>query len=218
MDKVNESAAPTVQAIRLLVADDHAIVRDGLVAMMEQHEDVTVVGEAGDGREAVSRFRELQPDVTLMDLRMPEMDGVEAIAHIREEAPDARIIVLTTYDGDEDIFRGLRAGAMGYLLKDAGRHRLLEVIRAVHNGQTQIAPAALTKLAERMRTPELTAREREVVGLLAQGKSNAEIAAALFITEATVKTHVNSIITKLGVGDRTGAVTTALRRGIIHLD
>jgi DNA-binding NarL/FixJ family response regulator len=218
MDDMNVPVERREEAIRLLVADDHAIVRDGLVAMMEQHEDITVVGEAVNGHEAIRQFRDLRPDVTLMDLRMPEMDGVEAITRIREETPNARIIVLTTYDGDEDIYRGLRAGAMGYLLKDAGRGRLLEVIRAVHDGQTEIAPAALTKLAERMRAPELTTREREVLDSLAKGMSNGEIAAALFITEATVKTHVNSILTKLGVGDRTNAVTTALRRGLVHLD
>jgi two-component system NarL family response regulator len=186
--------------------------------MMDQHEDITVAGEAADGAEAVERFRALRPDVTLMDLRMPGTDGVAAIAAIREEDPDARIIVLTTYDGDEDIYRGLKAGAMGFLLKDAGRDRLLEAIRAVHAGRTHIAPEAAARLAERMRAPEVTAREREVLGQLARGRSNGEIAAALSITEATVKTHVNSILTKLGVADRTQAVTTALRRGLVHLE
>jgi len=204
--------------IRLLVVDDHAIVRDGLAAMMDQHEDITVAGEAADGAEAVERFRELRPDVTLMDLRMPGTDGVAAIVAIREENPDARIIVLTTYDGDEDIFRGLKAGAMGFLLKDAGRERLLEAIHAVHAGRSHVAPEAAARLAERMRTPEVTAREREVLGHLARGRSNGEIAAALSITEATVKTHVNSILTKLGVADRTQAVTTALRRGLVRLE
>ena len=205
-------------SIRLLIADDHAIVRDGLAAMMEQHDDMTVVGEASNGREAVERFQTLRPDVTLMDLRMPDMDGVEAIITIREVFPDARILVLTTYDGDEDIYRGLRAGAKGYLLKDAGRDRLLDAIRAVHAGRTHIAPDIAAKLAERMSGPELTAREREVLHLLAKGGSNQEIGATLFITESTVKTHINSILTKLQVPDRTQAVTTALRRGLVQLE
>src|SRR5918911_153585 len=147
-------------AIRILIADDHSVVREGVAAMVEQQEDLTVVGLARNGKEAEELFRAWKPDVTLMDLRMPEMDGVEAIEAIRRESPEARIIVLTTYDGDEDIYRGLRAGAKGYLLKDAGREALLEAIRAVHAGQTRIPPELAFKLAERMGNPELTARER----------------------------------------------------------
>lgn len=203
--------------IRLLVADDHTLVRDGLTAMMEQHEDVTVIGEASNGRDAVKQFQALQPDVTLMDLRMPVMDGVEAIVTIREAFPGARIIVLTTYDGDEDVYQALRAGAKGYLLKDAGRDCLLAAIEAVHAGRTHLPAGVAAKLAERMNGPELTVREREVLRSMAQGKSNSEIGAALLITEATVKTHVNSILTKLQVSDRTQAVTTALRRGLVQL-
>nr|CAA9281180.1 Two-component transcriptional response regulator, LuxR family [uncultured Armatimonadetes bacterium] len=204
--------------IRILITDDHPVVREGLAAMIERRPDMTVVGEAGNGLEAVERFRSCQPDVALMDLRMPEMDGVEAITAIRREFPAARIIVLTTFDGDEDIYRGLRAGARGYLLKDAGREGLLEAIRAVHAGQSWIPPDVASKLAERVTGPDLTAREMDVLSLLAQGRSNQAIAALLFISEATVKTHVNSILTKLGVADRTQAVTTALRRGIVHLE
>jgi len=218
MNDVKNDANVSPGVIRLLVADDHAIVRDGLTAMMEQHDDISVVAEAADGREAVEQFRRHRPDVTLMDLRMPGMDGVEAIVTIRGEFPDAHILVLTTYDGDEDIYRGLHAGALGYLLKDAGRDRLVEAIRAVHAGRTHLAPEVAAKLAERMRAPNLTAREREVLHLLARGMSNGEVAAALFITEATVKTHVNSILGKLDVSDRTQAVTTALKRGLVQLE
>jgi two-component system NarL family response regulator len=205
-------------AIRLLIADDHCVVREGLAALIELQPDMTVVGEASNGREATELFHSRLPDVTLMDLRMPQMDGVEAITTIREAFPAARIIVLTTYHGDEDIYRGLRAGAKGYLLKDAGREALLEAIRAVHAGQTRIPPDVAAKLVARMSGPELSAREREVLRLMAAGNSNQEIGAALFITEATVKTHVNNILSKLGVSDRTQAVTTALRRGIVHLE
>lgn len=217
--------------IRVLLADDHQVVRQGLAAIIEQQEDMSVVAEASSGREAVALFGEHAPDITLMDLRMPghagmperstsapEIDGVEAITAIRGKHPDARIIVLTTYDGDEDIYRGLHAGAKGYLLKDAGRESLLEAIRAVHAGHTRIPSDVAAKLAGRMGGPELTAREREVLGGMAAGKSNQGIARALFISEATVKTHVNSILNKLGVSDRTQAVTTALRRGIVHLE
>lgn len=204
--------------IRILVADDHTVVREGLVAILEQEEDLTVVGEASDGKEAVERFRAVGPDVTLMDLRMPQMDGVAAITEIREASPQARIIVLTTYDGDEDIYRGLHAGAQGYLLKDADRGALLEAIRSVHAGRTHISPEVAMKLASRVSRRDLTPREQEVLELMAAGKSNHEIAAALFIGEATVKTHVNSILAKLDVNDRTQAVTTALRRGLVRLE
>ncbi len=205
-------------AVRILLADDHPVVREGLAALIERQQDMTVVGEASNGAEAVDLFERHQPDVTLMDLRMPGVDGVEAITRIREAFPGARVIVLTTYQGDEDIYRGLRAGAKGYLLKDAGRQELLEAIRAVHAGQTRIPPDVASKLVERMGGRELSAREVEVLRLMAQGKSNQEIAAALFITEGTVKAHVNNILGKLGVSDRTQAVTTALRRGIVRLE
>ncbi len=203
--------------IRILVADDHTVVREGLAAILEQEEDLSVVGEASNGREALDRFGEIRPDITLMDLRMPEMDGVEAITAIRGTSPTARIIILTTYDGDEDIYRGLQAGAQGYLLKDAERQELLTAIRSVHRGRTHISPDVAMKMALRVSRRDLTTREQEVLNLLAAGKSNHEIATALFIGEATVKTHVNNILVKLEVNDRTQAVTTALRRGLIHL-
>jgi two-component system NarL family response regulator len=206
-------------AIRVLIADDHPVVREGVAAMIERRPDMTVVGEAATGREAVAAYRAARPDVVLMDLRMPDMTGVEAIGAIRGEFPGARIIVLTTYDGDEDIYRGLQAGARAYLLKDAPRDDLLDAIRAVHAGQSRIPPAVAARLAERVLAgPELTARELEVLQGIVAGRSNKEIGAALGISEGTVKAHVNSILSKLGVADRTQAVTTALQRGIVHLD
>lgn len=205
------------KVIRVLIADDHPVVRQGLAAMIEHEPDMTVVGQASDGREAVDIFRQLRPDVTLMDLRMPDMGGVAAITAICGEFDDARIIVLTTYDGDEDIYRGLRTGAKGYLLKDAEPEKLLEAIRAVNRGQKYIPPTVGAKLAERMGNPQLSERELEVLRLMATGKSNQEISAALCITEGTVKFHVNNILSKLGVKDRTQAVIAALKRGIASL-
>ncbi len=204
--------------IRLLIADDHPVVREGLAAMLNRRADMTVVGEASSGREAIDLFRREKPDVTLMDLRMPEIGGVEAITTLRAEFPNARFIVLTTYDGDEDIARALKAGAQAYLLKDTPRDELLDAIRAVHAGHKRIAPEMAAKLADRLTTPELTKRELEVLKLIVAGKSNKEIGAALTITEGTVKAHVNNLLGKLGVSDRTQAVTEASRRGLVHLD
>lgn len=205
-------------AIRIMVVDDHPVVREGLAAMIDRQPDMTVVAEASDGRQAIELFNQTTPDVALMDLRLPVMSGVEAIAVIRKQHPAARIIVLTTYDGDEDIYRALQAGAQGYLLKDMFRDELLDAIRAVHRGQRRIPAAVATRLAERMGGHGLTARELEVLELIAKGKSNREIGAHLAISEGTVKGHVNNILSKLAVSDRTQAVTTALQRGIIHLD
>jgi two-component system NarL family response regulator len=204
--------------IRILVADDHPVVREGLAAIINRQPDMLVIGEASNGRQAVELYRQHSPDVSLMDLRMPVMNGVEAITAIRKQFPDSRFIVLTTYDGDEDIYRALRAGAHAYLLKDMFREELLEAIRTVHAGQRRIPSAVATRLAERMAGNELTAREGEVLQLIASGKSNREIATGLEITEGTVKGHVNNILSKLGVSDRTQAVTTAIQRGIVHLD
>jgi two-component system, NarL family, response regulator len=195
--------------IRVLVVDDHPVVRQGLVAMLEEVPDLLVVGQAV--------FRQQQPDVTLMDLRMPEMDGVAAITAICAEFPAARIIVLTTYDGDEDIYQGLRAGAKGYLLKDAEPEELLSAIRAVCRGQKHIPPHVGAKLLERMASSELSDRELEVLQLITTGKSTQAVSKALNITERTVNFHINHILSKLGVEDRTQAVVVALRRGIVNL-
>jgi two-component system NarL family response regulator len=204
--------------IRILIADDHPIVRQGLAATIGRQPGMTVVAEAINGREVVDLFRLHRPDVTLMDLRMPQMDGVEAIAVIREESRTARIIVLTTYDSDEDIYRGLRAGAMAYLLKDAPLSELLEAIRAVHAGQKRIPLAVAAKLVERMSSPELTAREMQVLHLVVAGQSNKEIGTTLNISEGTVRAHVNNILSKMGASDRTQAATLAIKRGLVRLE
>jgi DNA-binding NarL/FixJ family response regulator len=205
------------EGIRVLVVDDHFVVRMGLTTLINTQSDMTVVGEAANGRQGVEFFRAEKPDVTLMDLRMPEMNGLEAITAIRTEQPDARIIVLTTYDGDEDIYRAFQAGARAYLLKDMHHDELLGAIRAVHQGQRIIPPAIANRLAERMPRSELTAREHEVLTLIVKGMTNREIAGTLGISEGTVKIHVNNLLGKLGVSDRTKAATTALQRGIVHL-
>lgn len=206
------------KSIQILIADDHWVVRTGLRSMIDSQPDMAVVGEAANGQEALALFRERQPDVVLMDLRMPGMGGVEATVAIREEFPGARIIVLTTYDGDENIYRALQAGARAYLLKDIPRNEFLEDIRAVHNGKYCIPPAVAARLAQRMPHPELSSRELEVLKLIVEGMSNKEIANTLSVTESTIKNHVNSILSKLNVRDRTQAATNALRRGIVVLD
>ncbi|BAT53141.1 two component LuxR family transcriptional regulator [Nostoc sp. NIES-3756] len=203
--------------IRILIVDDHPVVRQGLAAMINRESDMVVVAQVCNGREAVAAFSQYQPDVTLMDLRMPEMDGVTAITTICNEFENPRIIVLTTYDGDEDIYSGLKAGAKGYLLKDAEPDELLAAIRVVNVGQKYIPPSVGAKLAERIGILQLSSRELDVIRLMATGKSNQEIGAVLQISEGTVKYHVNNILSKLGVSDRTQAVITALRRGIVTL-
>jgi DNA-binding NarL/FixJ family response regulator len=204
-------------AIRLLIVDDHPIVREALVALLDRQEGMTVVGEATNGRNAIELFRQLNPDVTLLDLRLPEVDGIDALIAMRIANPTVRIIILTAFDHEEDIYRGLRAGAKAYIIKDTPTQELLNTIRAVHQGQTCIAPDIATKLAERMVGPEITRRELEVLRLLMAGTSNRAIAAALRISEGTAKTHVNNILGKLGANDRTQAVTMALKRGLITL-
>ncbi len=206
------------QPIRILVVEDHHVVRQGLVALIETVEDMQVVGEACDGRQAVELFRRHCPDITVMDLRLPNMTGVEAIIEIRRDFPAARIIVLTTYDGDEDIYRALQGGARGYLLKDMSGDDLMDAIRTVHAGRSRIPPEIAQRLADRLGGPDLTARELDVLKLIVAGKSNKEISRQLFISEATVKTHINSLLGKLGVSDRTQAATTALQRGIVHFN
>jgi two-component system NarL family response regulator len=203
--------------IRILIADDHTVVRDGLVAIIKQQEDMEVVAEIGDGRQAVEQWKQHRPDVTLMDLQMPALDGVNAIYQIRAADPNARIIILTTFDGDEDIYRGMRAGAKSYLLKDAQREELFQCIRSVHAGKTFIPPAVAAKLAERLPAEELTPRELEVLRLLAAGKPNKLIGADLAITEVTVKSHVQSLFRKLNVLSRTEAIAVANRRGLLRV-
>lgn len=207
----------TTVPIRVLIADDHPVVREGLAALINRRPDMTVVAEASNGRELVAEFLLHRPDVSLVDLRMPEMDGADAIAAIRERAPSARLIVLTTYDDDTGIQRALRAGAKAYILKDAPREELLACIRAVNEGRTLIPAAIASRLAETIGAPSLTAREIEVLRLVADGKSNKEIAALLSVTEGTIKSHMASVLQKLDAADRTQAVTVALRRGILRL-
>ena len=175
--------------IRVLICDDHPVVREGLAALISRRPDMQLVGEASNGREAVEQFFIHHPDVTLLDQRMPDMDGVTALKTIREKCPEARIILLTTYDGSEDIYRGLRAGAKAYLLKDVSRDELLECIRSVHEGRTEISPQVATRLANRVARKDLTSREMEVLRLMATGKSNKEIGAALNVSEGTVKSQ-----------------------------
>jgi len=206
------------QRIRIMMVDDHLVVRMGLRSMIDTQEDMVVVGEAANGRETLEVFRKVSPDIVLMDLRMPNLGGVEATAAICRQFSGARVIVLTTYDGDENIYRALQAGARAYLLKDIPREEFLGAIRAVHAGQYCIPPGVAARLAQRVPSTELSTREVEVLRLIVEGLSNKEIASSLSISESTVKNHVNSILGKLKAKDRTQAATTALRRGIVTLD
>jgi len=214
-----------MESMKVLIADDHPVVREGISAMLNRQPDIEVVGEAENGRECVEKTRELRPDIVLMDLRMPEMDGVEAMRQIAATNPEVRFIVLTTYDNDEYIFKGIEAGARAYLLKDSPREELFKAIRAVHRGESLIQPAVAGKVLDRfaelsrqVQAPEaLSDREVDVVKLIAEGTANKEIAVSLHISESTVKTHIQTIFQKLGVSDRTGAVTQAIRKGIIRL-
>ena len=214
-----------MEAIKILIADDHPVVREGLSAMLDKEQDIQVVGEAENGVEAVSKAKALKPDIVLMDLRMPQLDGVEAMRQIRTENPGIKFIVLTTYDNDEYIFKGIEAGARAYLLKDAPREELFKAIRAVYRGESLIQPAVAGKVLDRFaelsrqaQVPEaLSEREIEALKLMAKGAANKEIAAELFISESTVKSHIASIFQKLEVNDRTEAVTQAIRKGIIRL-
>jgi len=207
--------------IRLLIADDHPVVRDGLTGMFSADPEFEVVGQAGDGAEAVRLAGLLQPDVILMDLRMPGMDGATAIGELTRRGNTARVLVLTTYDTDAYVVSAIEAGATGYLLKDAPRADLLRAVQAAARGEAVLAPAVASRLMGRVRTPEPEAeapsqRELEVLGLVASGHTNKEAAARLFISEATVKTHLLHIYSKLGVGDRAAAVAEAFRRGLLN--
>ena len=203
--------------IRILVVDDHPVLREGIAALVNGQPDMKLVGEASNGQEGLAQYRLHRPDVTLMDLQMPTMSGIETIIAIRDESPNARIIVLTTYGGDVQVVRALKAGARGYVLKGHVHKALLDTIRAVHAGQKRISPEVAAELADHAGEEELTAREVAVLQLIALGNANKQIAAQLRISDETVKSHVTNILEKLGANDRTHAVTTALRRGIIAL-
>lgn len=205
----------TDQTIRIMVADDHPIVRSGLVLMIDYTPNMEIVAEANNGVEAVALFRQYRPDVTLMDLRMPEMSGADAIAAIHQEFNEAKIIVLTTYDGDEDIYKGLKAGAKGYIFKNAPVDEIIRAIKTVNDGKKYIPPEVGEKLSERLNRPQLSNRELDVLKLVAQGKTNQQIATELYISESTVKYHINSVLSKLGVSDRTQATLIAIKRGIV---
>ncbi len=211
------NVAPKNDRIRVLVADDHTTVLEGLVSIIGRQADMTVVAEAGNGAEAVALWKRHHPDVTLLDLRMPELDGLDAIVAVRAQDAEAKIVVLTTYDTDDDISRAIKAGAKGYLLKDMPREALLESIRRVHAGETCIPSPVVAKLATGISADALTGREREVLTLLAKGQTNKEIAVNLYISETTVKSHLRSIFTKLKVMSRTEALATASRRGLVQL-
>lgn len=203
--------------IRVLIADDHAVVRDGLTAMIGRWPDTMAVAEAQDGRDTVEQWERHRPDVTLVDLRMPVLDGIGTIQQIRKLDPAARVVLLTTFDDHEDIYRGIRAGAKGYLLKDAPREEILNCIRKVHAGETYLPVSLAAKLAERVSCIELTEREMAVLRALAKGQSNKQIGRSLFITETTVKAHLKSIFAKMNVQSRTEAIAVAARRGIVEI-
>jgi DNA-binding NarL/FixJ family response regulator len=205
------------QPIRILVVDDHALLREGIAALLASDAEMAVVGDAATGRQAVQQYRRLRPDITLMDLQMPEMSGLDAILAIRAEFPDARIVVLTTYSGDVQVMRALKAGACGYLLKNLAHKELLETIRAVHAGRRTLAPEVSFELAAHAVDDALTPAEIDVLRLIAAGNANKQVADELGITEDTVKGRVRSILSKLGANDRTHAVTIGLTRGIIQL-
>jgi len=203
--------------IRILTVDDHALVRDGIAGLISVQPDMVMVGQACDGREAIQQYRSLRPDVTLMDLQMPEMNGIEALINIRNEFPEARVIVLTTYAGDVQILRALKAGAQAYLLKNTLHKELLDTIRAVHAGKKALSAEASYQLAEHATDDALTPAEIAVLRLIARGKANKHIADQLSITEETVKSRVKNILSKLGANDRTHAAMIGLKRGIIEL-
>jgi DNA-binding NarL/FixJ family response regulator len=207
-----------METIKVLAVDDHPLVRKGIASILANESDMQLVGEAGSGREAVELFRQFHPDVTLMDLRMPEMDGVQATQAIRKEFPDARIIALTSYDGDQDIYRALEAGVRGYMLKEMVHTDVLRAIRTVYAGKRLMPQEVAERLSEYFPQVALTPREVEVLGHVARGMANKEIAEQLGTAAGTIKMHIQNILEKLGASDRTHAVTIAIQRGILHLD
>ena len=211
------SMTPPAPVIRIMVVDDHPLLRDGIAALLAGQPDLELVAQASNGREAIEQFRIHAPDITLMDLQMPELSGIDAIVAIREASPDARVIVLTTYSGDVQVLRALKAGARAYLLKNLLHKELLTTIRAVHAGQKTMSPSVAAELADFSGEEALTPREIEVLRLIAAGLANKEIAAQLSITEETVKSRVKNILMKLRANDRTHAAMIGLRRGILQL-
>ena len=214
---MSRDPSPLSGPIRVLTVDDHALLREGIAALVNVESDMQLVAEASNGQEAIEEFRLHRPDVTLMDLQMPALNGIEAIIGIRSEFPNARVIVLTTYTGDVQVLRALKAGARGYILKARVRRELLDTIRAVHAGQKRIPPEVAAELAAHCAEDDLSSREMDVLRLIAVGNANKEIAGQLSITEETVKSHITNILAKLGANDRTHAVTIGLKRGIIEL-
>jgi DNA-binding NarL/FixJ family response regulator len=214
---MNTALSTDLHRIRILTVDDHALLREGIAALVADQKDMKIVAEASNGREAVEQFRVHNPDVTLMDLQLPDMNGTDAMIAVRSEFPDARVVILTTYSGDVQVSRALKAGARAYLLKSLLRKELLETIRAVHGGQKRIPPELANQLADHLADDSLTNRETEVLRLISKGNANKIIADQLSITEETVKGHVKNILSKLGANDRTHAVTIGLKRGIIEL-
>lgn len=207
-----------MEPIRILLVDDHDVVRVGLTFLITSQPDMSVVAEAGNGEDAVALYLQHRPDVVLMDLKLPDMSGIDCTSKIRDSVEDARIIVLTTYEGDEYIYRAFQAGARAYLLKDMGRTEIVETIRAVHQGQRRMPPLVANQLAQRLPESDLSVREMEILKLISRGLSNKEIGSVLSITESTVKGHVKHLIAKLRARDRTEAVTIALKRGLIMLE
>jgi two-component system NarL family response regulator len=208
----------TPEPIRLLVADDHQLIREGIVHILSRHDDITIVAEASDGKKAVELFDALHPDVALIDLRMPHFSGMDTVVEILSTSPEAKVIIISAYDGEDDIYKALRLGAMSYVMKDVLEQDLVETIRSAAKGHKNIHYQIATKLIGRLSKPNLTDRELEVIELLVKGESNREIAVQLNITEGTVKAHLNNVYAKLGVRDRTGATRAAIQRGIVHID
>ena len=205
-------------SIRIMIVDDHPLLRQGIATLIEPEEDMELIAEASDGEEAIGQFRLHRPDVTLMDIQMPNVNGVEAISRIRSEFPDAKILVLSTFGGDVQVLHAIKAGARGYLLKGNVRTELLEAIRAVHAGRKRIPPEVAAELADHAADDQLSSREIDVLRLIGEGNANKQIADKLSIGETTVKNHISNILSKLGANDRTHAVTIALQRGIIELE
>jgi len=216
--KVNSIPMAKQDKIRVLVADDHPIVRHGVIANVTPQDDMTVVAEAGDGVEALALIKEHLPDVVLLDLRMPGMDGLDVIAEVNSARLESKVIIMTTFESEEDVHRAMKAGARGYLLKDSSQEEILDAIRRVSLGETYLPARIVQKVAEGMRKPELSPREVEVLQWVAAGKSNKEIGVQLFIAEGTVKTHVKNVLEKLSVVGRTGAIREAVRRGLVRLN